>query len=323
MGDNSISTQATDLIQQTFQDGGNVTLQVIETIAVLLLLGLARSVLKRYLSRKIEDNSTRYNWRKNINYLLTFLAVLVIGRIWIEGIASLATYLGLLSAGVAIALRGPLTDIAGWTFILSQKTFSVGDRIEIGTIKGDVIDIRMMKFSILEIGNWVHADQSTGRIVHIPNHKIFDQDVFNYTADFEFIWNEIEVFITFESDWRKAKQIIEEVAQQLMQDFTRTAQNEVRKASQSYLIHFQHLTPFVYTEVEDKGVKLTLRHLANPRRRRSLTQAVWERILDRFGAEETIQFAYPTTRFYTSERRSSAPANGLDFRSTSPAPGEA
>lgn len=307
MGDNSITSQIPQAIQQSLQDGGNIPLQLVETIAVLLFLGLARSLVKRFLSKRIEDNSTRYSWRKNINYLLTFLAILVIGRIWVEGIGSIATYLGLLSAGIAIALRGPLTDIAGWTFILSQKTFSVGDRIEIGTIKGDVIDIRMMKFSILEIGNWVHADQSTGRIVHIPNHKIFDQDVFNYTADFEFIWNEIEVFITFESDWRKAKQIIEEVAQQLMQDFTRTAQNEVRKASQSYLIHFQHLTPYVYTEVEDKGVKLTLRHLANPRRRRSLTQAVWERILDRFGAEENIQFAYPTTRFYTSVQQPTAP----------------
>lgn len=307
MGDNSITSQIPQAIQQSLQDGGNVPLQLVETIAVLLLLGLVRSLVKRFLSKRIEDNTTRYSWRKNINYLLTFLAILVIGRIWVEGIGSIATYLGLLSAGIAIALRGPLTDIAGWTFILSQKTFSVGDRIEIGTIKGDVIDIRMMKFSILEIGNWVHADQSTGRIVHIPNHKIFDQDVFNYTADFEFIWNEIEVFITFESDWRKAKLIIEEVAQQLMQDFTRTAQNEVRKASQSYLIHFQHLTPYVYTEVEDKGVKLTLRHLANPRRRRSLTQAVWERILDRFGAEENIQFAYPTTRFYTSVQQPTAP----------------
>jgi small-conductance mechanosensitive channel len=307
MGDNSITSQIPQAIQQSLQDGGNVPLQLVETIAVLLLLGLARSLVKRFLSKRIEDNSTRYSWRKNINYLLTFLAILVIGRIWVEGIGSIATYLGLLSAGIAIALRGPLTDIAGWTFILSQKTFSVGDRIQIGSIKGDVIDIRMMKFSLLEIGNWVHADQSTGRVVHIPNHKIFDEDVYNYTADFEFIWNEIPILVTFESDWRKAKQIIEEVAQQLMQDFTRTAQNEVRKASQSYLIHFQHLTPIVYTSVEADGVKLTLRHLTNPRRRRSLNQAVWERILDRFGAEETIEFAYPTTRFYTSVQQQAPP----------------
>lgn len=301
MGPDSLITTAQELIQKQFLGGQNATLQIIESIAVLLLLGLARAFLRRFLARKIKDDAARYRWRKNLNYVISFIGVLVIGRIWFEGIGSIATFLGLLSAGLAIALRGPVTDLAGWLFILSQKTFAVGDRIQVGNVKGDVIDIRMMKFTVLEIGNWVEADQSTGRVVHLPNHRVFNDEIYNYTADFEFIWNEIEVLVTFESDWRKAKSIIQEVADGLLADFTRTAQAEVKRASGSYLIQFRQLTPTVYTSVVGSGVKLTLRHLTHPRKRRSLTQAIWESVLDRFNADETIEFAYPTTRFFRAE----------------------
>lgn len=295
--------QITKLTQEWFGGNPNITIQVLETIAVLLILGVIRFFLSRLLDRRIGDAASAYLWRKNIQYLLTFIAVLVIGRIWIEGIGSLATFLGLLTAGLAIALRDPLTDLAGWFFIISQKTFKVGDRIQVGTTRGDVIDIRMLKFTILEIGNWVHADQSTGRIVHLPNHKIFKEDIFNYTAEFEFIWNELEVHVTFESDWRRAKQILEEIAFNQSEEFLANAQKQVKRASKSYLIHFKHLTPIVYTEVVERGVKLTLRHLTHPRQRRAMTQSFWESILDRFAMEPSIRIAYPTTRFYTFESK--------------------
>jgi small-conductance mechanosensitive channel len=301
MGNDSLPAQLPKIFEETMTWSPDSTFQLVESLLVVLLMVLARAFFTRVINARIDDPATRYRWRKNISYLLTFIAVMVIGRIWFEGIGSLATFLGLLSAGIAIALREPLTDLAGWLFILSQKTFAVGDRIQVGGIQGDVIDIRAMKFTLLEIGNWVDADQSTGRVVHLPNHRIFNSDIFNYTADFEFIWNEIGITVTFESDWRKAKGIIQQVADESLKDFAKTAEKEIRKATQSYLIHFNYLTPNVYTSVVPNGVRLTLRYLTHPRTRRSTTQTVWEQLLDRFNAEENIDFAYPTTRFYTPQ----------------------
>lgn len=288
-------------VQEFIQNSPGFTYQVVLSIIAIVALWLVRLIAIRIINQKLPEEKTQYKWRKNLTYIAVFLGFLIVGRIWFEGLQSIATFLGLLSAGLAIALRGPVTDFAGWIFLLWRKPFDVGDRIQVGEIKGDVIDIRVFKFTILEIGNWVHADQSTGRIIHLPNHKLFDDSIANYTSDFDFIWNEIEVMITFESNWQKAKSILKEIADKHLEDFVQQAQKQIRKAKKSYLIHYRYLTPTVYTDVQDSGIRLTIRHLTDPRRRRSLGQAIWEDILLQFNDHNDIDLAYPTMRIYKQE----------------------
>jgi small-conductance mechanosensitive channel len=285
-------------IQSFIENSPGVTYQVILSVVAILIIWLLRLLAIRIINRQNDDPKLQYKWRKNLTYVSVFVGFLVVGNIWFEGLQSLATFLGLLSAGLAIALKEPVTDFAGWIFILWRKPFDVGDRIQIGDVKGDVIDTRVFKFTVLEIGNWVHADQSTGRVVHIPNHKIFSDSLANYTSDFEFIWNELEVLVTFESDWKKAKQILQEIADLHLQDFVEQAQQQVSRAKESYLIHYKYLTPTVYTDVQDSGIRLAVRHLSNPRRRRSISEKIWEDTLDRFDEHDDIELAYPTMRIY-------------------------
>lgn len=276
----------------------SISYQIAATLIVILGLWLVRLIAIRLINRKIGDDKIQYKWRKNLTYVTGFLALFIIGSIWSEGFKSFSTFLGLLSAGLAIALKDPVSDFAGWMFILWRKPLEVGDRIQLGEVKGDVIDIRLFKFTVLEIGNWVQADQSTGRVVHVPNHKVFTDSLANYTSDFEFIWNEIEVLVTFESDWKKAKDILQEIADKHLKDFVEHAEQQVKRATKSYLIHYRHLTPIVYTDVKESGVNLTIRHLTDPRKRRKIGQAIWEDILDRFDEHENIELAYPTMRIY-------------------------
>jgi small-conductance mechanosensitive channel len=195
-------------------------------------------------------------------------------------------------------LKDPVVNIAGWLFILIRRPFSIGDRIEIGNLKGDVIDMRIFQFTLNEIGNWVDADQSTGRIIHVPNGKIFTEPQMNYTAGFSHIWNEIGVMVTFESDWKKAKSILEEIVTKHAAHLTDAAQKTLREASRKYLIMYNTLTPIVYTSVKDSGIMLTMRYLITPRRRRSSEQAIWEETLESFAQCNEIDFAYPTQRIY-------------------------
>jgi small-conductance mechanosensitive channel len=274
----------------------DVSYQIAATLLVIVALWLVRLIAARIINRNIDESKVQYKWRKNLTYATGFIGIILIGSIWSEAFKSFSTFLGLLSAGLAIALRDPVTDFAGWIFLLWRKPFDLGDRIQIGEVKGDVIDIRLFKFTLLEIGNWVHADQSTGRVVHVPNHQVFTESLMNYTSDFEFIWNELEVLITFESDWKAAKKILQEIADTHLQDFVKEAEQQVKRASKSYLIHYRYLTPIVYTDVKESGVNLTIRHLTNPRTRRKVGQAIWEDILERFGEHDHINLAYPTMR---------------------------
>lgn len=294
----SYMQQLGEQIQQIFANSPDLTSYVIQTLGVILVLWLLRLITIKIVQRRSENRRTLYKWRKNLTYITTFLGVLIIGQVWFSVLGELGTFLGLLSAGLAIALKDPVSDLAGWLFIIWRKPFDIGDRIEIGSSKGDVIDLRVFKFTILEIGNWVDADQSTGRVIHVPNHKVFTEDLANYTSDFEFIWNEVQVMVTFESDWRKAKHILQEVVDQNMEGFLEHAREQVKRAEKAYLIQYRYLTPIVYTDVRDSGVNLTIRYLSDPRKRRSTAQVLWENILDRFAEHPDIDLAYPTVRYF-------------------------
>lgn len=288
----------TDQLTEFISNSPSLTVQIVESLVVILILWTIRLIAVRILQRNVESKKVVYKWRKNITYFTFFIGLLILGQVWFSALGSLGTFLGLLSAGIAIALKDPVTDMAGWLFLIWRKPFDVGDRIQIGNSKGDVIDIRVFKFTILEIGNWVDADQSTGRVIHVPNHKVFTEDLANYTSDFEFIWNEMGVLVTFESDWKKAKKILQEVVDENMQEFVEQAREEVKKAEKSYLIQYRYLTPIVYTSVKDSGINLSIRYLSDPRKRRGISQAIWESVLDRFAEHDDIDFAYPTIRYY-------------------------
>ncbi len=271
------------------------------SILVVMVLWLVRRLILRIATKHIEDVRIRYQWRKTSSYIAFGLGILLIGRIWIEGFQSIATYLGLLSAGLAIALKDPVANLAGWAFIMWRKPFEVEDRIQIGEHAGDVVDLRIFEFTLLEIGNWVDADQSTGRVIHIPNGKVFTDVLANYSKGFQHIWHEIPVLITFESDWRKAKEILQQIANERAEHLSRSAKKKIKEATRKFLIFYSKLTPIVYTSVKDSGILLTIRYLCGPRGRRGSEQAIWEDVLLEFDKCDDIDFAYPTQRFYNNQ----------------------
>lgn len=275
-------------------------IKIFKSLIIITVFWLIKMLINKVIQKNITDVKSRYHWRKIINAIIVILVIILVGRLWYQGFESIATFLGLLTAGIAIALKDVLANIAGWIYIISRNPFEVGDRIQIGDHAGDVIDQSLFEFSLLEIGNWVEADQSTGRIIHIPNGKIFTLDLANYDKGFKYIWNEIRVVITFESDWQKAKKILLKIANKKTENITAPVERQIKRAARKFLIYYKHLTPIVYTDVKDHGVQLTIRHLCETRKRRGYTEAIWENILKEFAKHKDIDFAYPTTRYYNN-----------------------
>jgi small-conductance mechanosensitive channel len=273
-------------------------IKILISLAVIGGLVILRRVAMWMVERRVDNTDALYRWSKVTGYAAFLVGLLVIVQIWFTALLSLGTFLGLLTAGLAIALKDLVADMAGWVFILWRKPFELGDRIQLGGTSGDVVDIRVFSFTVLEIGNWVAADQSTGRIIHIPNARVFTEQLANYTASFPFLWNEIPVLVTFESDWRKAKRILREIVDEEAAGLVEDAERRLRASSRRFLIHYSKLTPVVYTSVLDSGVLLTLRYLCHARRRRGTAEAIHERILDAFARHDDVDFAYPTQRVY-------------------------
>lgn len=306
--------EITSWIQQNFNISYEAQIKIFYSLVVIIFLFLLRLITNAILNRRVHDSASLYRWRKSSGYLILAMGIVLFGMIWLRGAGSVATYLGLVSAALVIALQDPISNFVGWVFILSRRPFEIEDRIELGGTAGDVIDIRFFQFTLNEIGNWVEADQSTGRIVHIPNRKVFSENIANYSKGFTFIWNEIPVVLTFESDWRKAKALLQEIAERHTAHLSASARKRVESASKRYLIYYKNLTPIVYTKVVDHGVTLTVRYLCSPQRRRGTQEAIWEDILDAFATDPTLEFAYPTQRIFYN------PAEGPPQSSANPAP---
>ncbi len=268
---------------------------VLSLLIVLLVFFVRRGVLA-LVAKNVDDGEVRYKWAKGSANVAFLIAALLLVQVWFTAISSVGTFLGLLSAGLAIALKDAVTDLAGWIFIVWRRPFELGDRIQIGPHSGDVVDKSLFQFTVMEIGNWVSADQSTGRLIHIPNAQVFSHPLANYEAGFPFLWNELQVLVTFESDWRKAKELLKDVATDFSVDLAKSPRPRPKGRHERFLIKDGKRTPIVYTTVEDSGVLLTLRYLCRPRERRGSASDLWERILTSFEAHDDVVLAYPTQR---------------------------
>jgi small-conductance mechanosensitive channel len=284
-------------IEETF-DVTEATARLIFSVGFIVVLALIRVAILRFVKRKIEDPAVAYRTNKVVGYSVWILGLIVLIFIWAEG-GGLATYLALVSAGLTIALAEPIKDLAGWLFIVTRRPFHIGNRIEVDGHIGDVADIRAFRYSMIEIGNWVDADQSTGRLIHIPNGTVFTSPIANYSEGFEFVWHEVEMLVTFESDWEAAERIVAAALEEHAPHHQpERAQQELRETMAEYRFKFSHTAPATYVAVKDSGVLVIGRILVEVKERRRVDNALWRSILHGIAAEPSVEFAYPTVRTF-------------------------
>ena len=272
---------------------------VVWTLIVCGVFVVALDAARHVLLSRAHSVTDRHKVRRTIYWSKFGLCLLAIVLIWGTRVENLGVFLGIVGAGLALSLQEILLSVAGWLYLVAKRPFDVGDRVEIQGQIGDVIDVGVLHSALLEVGNWVGADQSTGRIVTVPNSMLLRASLFNYTTGFPFIWNEIEVVVTFESNWRRAKEVMLQRSQQEADKIAVEVDRQIRQLQQRYaMATYKNLTPIVYTTIANEGVRLTLRHLTPVRKRRTVTHQICEGILDDIIAAPDVDFAYPTTRFF-------------------------
>lgn len=290
-----VMRDVTDYLSQPEGLSGNI----MQSLIVIVGLWLARYLFLRITFLQITTPAAHYSYRRYSAQVAFVIGLFLLARIWVEGFQSLATFLGLLSVGLALALRDLLTNMAAWIFLMIRKPFTIGDRIEIMGVKGDVIDKRIFTFTVVEVGNRVRAEQSTGRVIHIPNGRIFTEHLANYTSNFNFVWDEVMVPITFESDHEKARELLLGIVNTYALDLVPEAEQDLRQAGEYVRLKYSILTPTVYTSVNENGVLLSARFLTHVRKSRGLEQDIWLAVLREFKKHDDICFAYNTVRVTT------------------------
>ena len=271
-------------------------------LALILLILLLAYYLKKLPYKFIKEGKSLYYFRKLIGFSAGLMIGLIILLNFVGDFGSISAVVGLAGAGLAIALQDPIVSLVAWFLIIGKSGITVGDRVEINNVKGDVIDVGVLRTAVLEVGNWVSAEQSTGRVVFFPNSFIFKHHFFNYSTGNSFIWDEIHITVTYESDWKKAREIIENVAQRVSSEFVEKARAGQERVSRRFHINLGTLTPYVYVSIAGNGVDLVLRYLTEIRRRRLGHDQICREILEAFDREPSLDLAYPTTRSVTQTR---------------------
>lgn len=260
--------------------------------AVLFLKRFFR-VLVMFIFRGYGGERVRF-WTRQAGGLITAV-VLILGfaSIWFNDPGRLAMTMGLLTAALAIALQRVITAIAGYFVILRGKTFSVGDRIVMGGVRGDVIALRLTQTVIMEMGQpppvqsadpamWVRSRQYTGRVVSVSNANIFDEPVFNYTGEFPYIWEEISIPVQYGADREKAESILLEAAQTHTVKITQLGSEALREMQRRYFLKLEEMGPKVYYRLTDNWLELTVRFLVEDRGMREVKDAISREVLKNF-----------------------------------------
>ena len=242
---------------------------ILASLIVLFLAYLINSLAGDFIQDRVSPAKDRYTLRKTVSVIVTVLAAASFFAIWIERTSTLIIAYGILSAGIAIALQDLLRGIAGGLLILITNPFKAGDRIQVGENIGDVLDIGNFSTRLMEIREWGNLDQHTSRIIQIPNSFVINQPIKNYTLDFSFIWDEIRIMLVYESNWKKAQEIILKIADPIIKEFESTAKKELLNLERKYIVTSYDVQTSIYTSIGEKLDRFEAQVCCRPEKKKS------------------------------------------------------
>jgi small-conductance mechanosensitive channel len=254
-------------------------------VALVVVLLMAHAV-RRVITRRVENNEARYRARKFATATGWVVLVLVWGGIFSDKLGGIALSLGVVGAGVAFALQEVIASMAGRVAVMFASFYETGDRVQLGGIKGDVIDIGLLRTTIMEVGDWVDGDLFTGRVVRVANSFVFKEPVYNYSGDFEFLWDEITVPIKYGCDHREAKRVLERIVHEATDDYAASANVEWQQMLAKYRVEPARVEPMVTLFCNDNWMEFTVRYVVPYTRRRITKDLLFVKLMDAVNASD-------------------------------------
>jgi len=253
---------------------------ILAVVGIIIILTV-KNLIKSRLNKYIKDNDNSYKGKKAVSVTGYFLIILLISIIYRESLGTLTVFFGIAGAGIAFALQEVIVSIAGWIAILFTDIYKSGDRVLLGGIKGDVIDVGVLRTTIMEIGGWVEGDLYNGRIVRIANSFVFKEPVYNYSADFPFLWDEIKVPVRYGSNYNLAREILYDAAQEVVGDYSNEAELQWDIMVRKFLIEDASTHPMVNIMANDNWVEFTLRYVVDYKKRVGVKDQLFTKILEK------------------------------------------
>jgi len=267
-----------DFFQTLFNEPLYVKI-LVGLVCVAIIFGLAH-LIQRTLTKSIESPDLRYCMRKIVVFLGYLFALLFLAGEFSDQLHSITVALGVASAGIAFALQEVIVSIAGWLAITFGRFYRIGDRVQLSGTVGDVIDIGVFSTTLMEIGEWVKADQYSGRVVRIANSFVFTEPVYNFSADFPYLWDEIVLPVKYGSDIQLTRSILHQAADEVIGVYLEPAKVHWKNIYNRYRLEHESIEPAVTLIANDNWLEFTLRYIVDYKKRRTTKDQLFERIVN-------------------------------------------
>ncbi|MFO8133366.1 MAG: mechanosensitive ion channel [Thermoplasmatota archaeon] len=269
-----------------YLEQGFYTLLVLTVLYCVLRILLEEAVITR-----ITDAKTRYSFRKAVSLLFVVVFLVAAIRIWVTQTETLLVSYGLIAAGIAVALQDFFKNFVGGIVIFLTGMYRVGDRVEIADTTGDVIDIGILYTSLMETGGWLTGEQETGRIDMVPNGYVLSRTVNNYTKNNNFLWDELVLPVSYDSDWKQAVTVFTDIVREETTAAAEQAEREMKELGERYYLFRRSVEPAVFLTLTDNWITFHIRYVADARGRRGVRTRITRRILEHIQQSDVIQLA--------------------------------
>ena len=253
--------------------------KIILAIFLSLIIVSISKVIQKNISKFVKDSSSNYRIRKFVNFFGFILIIITISVIYSNQLGGLTVALGVTGAGIAFALQEVIASIAGWVALVFGKFYKVGDRVLLGGIKGDVIDIGIFRTTIMECGDWIKGDLYNGRVARIANSFVFKEPVYNYSADFPFLWDEIVLPIRYGSDLDYSSNAFLSIANRLVGEYAKTSVLAWKELVNKFMIENAKVDPMVTIDANENWINFTIRYIVDYKLRRTTKHNLFVEIL--------------------------------------------
>ena len=262
----------------------NILYLTILSIFSYILIKIVKKVVELFCINFEKNPKKRYFHNQKYHIFLDIILVISWYIIWSDYLKSLITIISYISAALTLALREFVFNFFAGFYIKIKKPFTIEDRIEINGVIGDVANINSLSFEVLEINDKDHGEQSTGRIITYPNSAAMTNPIKNYNKEFKYVWNEMIVKVTLDSNIKKTKNILYKIVNEneIVKNIPKKMENELDTVSLDYRIYFNKLKPIIYTSIVDKHVELSIRYLMHPKKVRIVENEIWLQIIDNY-----------------------------------------
>jgi small-conductance mechanosensitive channel len=262
-----------------------IWIAAISAVVIIIFFSIYKFI-KGVLLKKAKTKKQKSNviiFLNIVKYLFVFIFILVFLFSYFGSWTELGLIMGLISVALGFALQRPITNVIAWVILVVRKPFFIGDRIAINGLKGDVQDISISYITLEEIGGTIDGEEKSGRIAVVPNSIIFEKEIVNYTAQHDFILDEVVVSITYESDLKKAENIAIKAVEKVMGPFLDSFPKKIPRE------------PHIRLKFMDSAMQVSARYHVLALNRNMIKTAITREIFEKIVKTKDVEIAYPHT----------------------------